>query len=153
MWRMRAIIQRVLSAAVAINGNTHAAIEHGLLVLVGAEANDTRTDVEWMSGKIARLRIFNDENGKMNKSVGDINGEILVVSQFTLFASTRTGNRPSFLAAAAPSLAIPLYEQFVAQLGNDHGRPIKTGVFAAEMQITLVNDGPVTIAIDSHRRE
>lgn len=150
---MRAVIQRVRAASVAIVGREPATIDQGLLVLVAAEVEDTAEDVAWLSGKIARLRIFSDEAGKMNRSVIDIAGEVLVVSQFTLFASTVQGNRPSFLRAARPEQAIPLYEAFVRQMGADLGRPVKTGVFAADMQVSLVNDGPVTITIDSRRRE
>ncbi len=150
---MRVVIQRVLSASVHISGQQHAVIGRGLLVLVGTEANDTDVDVVWMSGKIARLRIFPDEAGKMNLSLAEIEGEVLVVSQFTLFASTKQGNRPSFLKAAAPSLAIPRYEDFLRQLAVDTARPIQSGVFGADMQVALVNDGPVTICMDSHQRE
>lgn len=150
---MRAVIQRVREAAVAIVGREPARITQGLLVLVAAEVEDTAEDVAWLSGKIARLRIFADEAGKMNRSVTDIGGEVLVVSQFTLFASTAQGNRPSFLRAARPEQAVPLYEAFIRQMQTDLGRPVKTGVFAADMQVSLVNDGPVTITIDSRRRE
>lgn len=150
---MRAVIQRVGEAAVAIGGREHARIARGLLVLVAAESEDTTHDVDWLSGKISRLRIFADEAGKMNRAVGDIGGEVLVVSQFTLFASTAQGNRPSFLRAARPEQAVPLYEAFIARLSHDLGRPVKTGVFAADMQVSLVNDGPVTISIDSRRGE
>jgi D-tyrosyl-tRNA(Tyr) deacylase len=150
---MRAVIQRVREASVAIGGREHARIAHGLLVLVAAEVDDTTEDVVWLSGKIARLRIFSDEVGKMNRALGDIAGEVLVVSQFTLFASTAQGNRPSFLRAARPQQAVPLYEAFVARLSGDLGRVVKTGVFAADMQVALTNDGPVTIVIDSRRRE
>ena len=150
---MRAVIQRVREAAVAIGGQEQARIAQGLLVLVAAEIDDTTADVVWLSGKVARLRIFADDAGKMNRSVTDIAGEVLVVSQFTLFASTEQGNRPSFLRAARPEQAVPLYEAFVAQLSNDLGRAVKTGVFAADMQVALTNDGPVTIVIDSRRRQ
>lgn len=150
---MRAVIQRVREASVAIAGKRHAAIGPGLLVLVAAEADDTADDVAWLSGKIARLRIFSDEAGKMNRAVTDIGGGVLVVSQFTLFASTVQGNRPSFLRAARPEQAVPLYEAFVARLSGDVGHAVKTGVFAADMQVALINDGPVTIIIDSRRRE
>jgi D-tyrosyl-tRNA(Tyr) deacylase len=138
---------------VAILEREPARIGPGLLVLVAAEVEDTAEDVAWLSGKIARLRIFADDAGKMNRSVTDIAGEVLVVSQFTLFASTAQGNRPSFLRAARPEQAVPLYEAFVRQMEADLGRPVKTGVFAADMQVALVNDGPVTITIDSRRRE
>jgi D-aminoacyl-tRNA deacylase len=150
---MRAVIQRVREASVAIVGRDPARIAHGLLVLVAAEIDDKSDDVTWLSGKIARMRIFSDDAGKMNCSVVDVGGEVLVVSQFTLFASTAQGNRPSFLRAARPEQAIPLYEAFVQQLEADLQRPVQTGVFAADMQVSLVNDGPVTISIDSRRRE
>ena len=150
---MRAVIQRVRQAAVAIGGREHARIADGLLVLVAAEVEDQADDVDWLSGKIARLRIFADDAGKMNRSVSDCGGEVLVVSQFTLFASTVQGNRPSFLRAARPEQAVPLYDAFVARLSADLGEPVQTGVFAADMQVSLVNDGPVTISIDSRRRE
>jgi D-tyrosyl-tRNA(Tyr) deacylase len=150
---MRAVIQRVCEASVTIGGREHARIAAGLLVLVAAEIDDTAEDVGWLSGKVARLRIFADEAGKMNRALNDIAGEVLVVSQFTLFASTMQGNRPSFLRAARPEQAVPLYEAFVAQLSTELGKPVKTGVFAADMQVALINDGPVTIPIDSRRRE
>jgi D-tyrosyl-tRNA(Tyr) deacylase len=150
---MRAVIQRVREASVAIGGREHARIAHGLLVLVAAEVDDTADDVAWLSGKIARLRVFADDAGKMNRAVGEVGGRVLVVSQFTLFASTAQGNRPSFLRAARPEQAVPLYEAFVARLDGDLGQPVQTGVFAADMQVGLVNDGPVTVIIDSRRRE
>ena len=137
----------------AIDGREQARIAQGLLVLVAAEVDDSADDVEWLSGKIARLRIFADEAGKMNRSVGDIAGDVLVVSQFTLFASTVQGNRPSFLRAARPEQAVPLYEAFVERLSSELGKVVQTGVFAADMQVSLVNDGPVTICIDSRRKE
>jgi D-tyrosyl-tRNA(Tyr) deacylase len=149
---MRAVIQRVLSAAVHIDGRQHAAIAQGLLVLVGAEDSDTTDDIAWLSGKIARLRIFPDAADKMNLAVGEIAGAVLVVSQFTLFASTKHGNRPSFLAAAGPERAIPLYEQFLEQLARDLGKPVQSGIFGANMAVSLINDGPVTIIIDSKNR-
>ncbi len=150
---MRAVIQRVRQASVVIDGREHAHIAAGLLVLVAAEVDDHADDVEWLSGKIARLRIFADDAGKMNRAVSDIGGEVLVVSQFTLFASTMQGNRPSFLRAARPEQAVPLYEAFVAALSAELGKAVHTGVFAADMQVSLVNDGPVTICIDSRDRE
>jgi D-aminoacyl-tRNA deacylase len=150
---MRVVIQRVTQASVAISGIEHARIGHGLLILVAAEAADSEDDVPWLSGKIARLRIFADDQGKMNRSVVDAAGDVLVVSQFTLFASTIQGNRPSFLRAARPEQAIPLYEAFVARLSADLGKPVQTGVFAADMQVSLMNDGPVTIIIDSRDRQ
>lgn len=150
---VRAIIQRVSEAAVRIDGEVHAAIGAGLLLLVGIEEADSAEDIEWLSGKIVRLRIFNDAAGLMNRSVQEIAGEILVISQFTLFASTKKGNRPSYAQAARPEIAIPLYEQFLARLAVDLGREIKSGVFGADMKVTLTNDGPVTILIDSKNRE
>lgn len=150
---MRAVIQRVSSASVTIAGQTRASIGAGLLVLAGIEETDTPEDIEWLSGKIARLRIFNDQQGVMNRSVQDAGGDVLVVSQFTLHASTRKGNRPSYIRAARPEVAIPLYESFVQKLTADVGRPVRTGEFGADMQIALVNDGPVTILIDTKVRE
>jgi D-aminoacyl-tRNA deacylase len=150
---MRAVIQRVREAKVAIDGNIKGTIQSGLLVLLAVEEADTPEDIEWLSGKIVRLRIFNDENGVMNRSVQEANGGILLVSQFTLFASTKKGNRPSYLRSARPEIAIPLYQQFIARLTQDFGRPIPTGEFGADMQVSLVNDGPVTIIIDSKLRE
>ncbi len=150
---MRAVVQRVSEASVRIGGRVRAAIGPGLLILLGVEAADTAEDLAWLSGKIARLRIFNDAQGLMNRSVQDIGGEVLVVSQFTLFASTRKGNRPSFTGAARPEVAIPLYEAFVRQLATDLGRPVATGEFGANMQVALVNDGPVTLWFDTRRRE
>jgi D-tyrosyl-tRNA(Tyr) deacylase len=150
---MRAVIQRVSHASVTIAGHTHAAIPCGLLVLVGIEEPDTPEDIDWLSGKIVRLRLFPDETGVMNRSVQDIGGEILVVSQFTLFASTRKGNRPSYSRAARPETAIPLYEQFLRSLERDLGKPIAAGVFRADMQVASLNDGPVTIVIDTKARE
>ncbi|HMP81837.1 MAG TPA: D-aminoacyl-tRNA deacylase [Verrucomicrobiota bacterium] len=150
---MRAVIQRVSEAGVTIGGQLRSAIRHGLLVLVAVEDADVAEDIEWLSGKIARLRIFNDENGVMNRSVVEAGGDVLVVSQFTLFASTRKGNRPSYSRSSRPEIAVPLYEQFVARLSADLGRPVQTGEFGAEMRVQLVNDGPVTIVIDSKARE
>lgn len=150
---MRAVIQRVRQASVTIAGQLHDHIDAGLLVLVATEEADTAEDVEWLSGKIVRLRIFADETGQMNRSVTETVGELLVVSQFTLYASTRKGNRPSFMRAARPELAIPLYEQFLRRLETDLGHRVARGVFGAEMLVSLVNDGPVTILIDSKQRE
>lgn len=130
-----------------------AAINRGLLVLVAVDETDGREDVEWLSGKIARLRVFSDDAGLMNRSVGEVGGSLLVVSQFTLFASTRKGNRPSFVRAASPPLAIPLYEAFLKQLRSAAGVPVEAGEFGADMQVALVNDGPVTLVIDSRLRE
>jgi D-tyrosyl-tRNA(Tyr) deacylase len=150
---VRAVIQRVSEAAVSIEGKLHATIGQGLMVLVGVEENDGREDIEWMAGKIVRLRIFNDDEGVMNKSVQEAGGEILAISQFTLFASTKKGNRPSYVGAARPEIAVPLYEQFIAQATSELGRDVKTGVFGADMEVRLINDGPVTIIIDSKNRE
>jgi len=151
--RMRAVIQRVSEASVTIAGQVHGAIQRGLLVLLAVEEADTADDIEWLSGKIARLRIFNDAEGVMNLSMREAPGDILLVSQFTLFASTKKGNRPSYSRAAPPEVAILLYEAFTRRLSADLGRPIQTGAFGADMKIALVNDGPVTIIIDSKERE
>lgn len=150
---MRVVIQRVSQASVTIAGATKASIGAGLFVLVGVEPPDTGEDIAWLSGKIWRLRIFNDEQGVMNRSVQEVAGEILVVSQFTLFASTKKGNRPSYSRSAPPEIAIPLYNQFIRQLELDFGRAVQTGEFGADMKVALVNDGPVTIMIDSKDRE
>ncbi|HSV89114.1 MAG TPA: D-aminoacyl-tRNA deacylase [Bacteroidales bacterium] len=150
---MRAVIQRVERATIEIDGKLHAAIGKGLLVLLGIIIDDNKEDIEWLSGKIARLRIFDDENGVMNLSLDEIKGEVLVVSQFTLHASTRKGNRPSYFRAANPDYAIPLYKNFIAAMENQTNLQVKAGVFGAEMKITLVNDGPVTIIIDSKSKE
>jgi D-aminoacyl-tRNA deacylase len=150
---MRAVIQRVSEAKVTIAGAVKGAIGPGLVVLLAVEAADTTEDIEWLSGKIVRLRIFNDDAGLMNRSVQEIGGDILLVSQFTLFASTKKGNRPSFTRSAVPAVAIPLYEQFIARLTQDLGKPTQTGEFGADMKVSLVNDGPVTIVIDSKARE
>jgi D-tyrosyl-tRNA(Tyr) deacylase len=150
---MRAVIQRVSQASVTIADKVRGAIQRGLVVLLAVEDADTPDDFEWLSGKIARLRIFNDAEGVMNLSVRDVQGDILLVSQFTLFASTKKGNRPSYSRAARPEGAIPLYEAFARRLSVDLGRPIQTGDFGADMKIALVNDGPVTIVIDSKERE
>lgn len=150
---MRAVIQRVISATVSINNYESRSIGEGLLVLLGVESADTLEDVQWLSSKIIQMRIFNDENGLMNQSVIDIGGEILLVSQFTLHASTKKGNRPSFIHAAKPDYAITMYESMIAALQKDSQLPVQTGVFGAHMQITLVNDGPVTIIIDSKNKQ
>ncbi len=150
---MRAVIQRVSEASVKIGGAVKAAIGAGLLVLLAIEESDNAGDIEWLSGKIARLRIFNDDAGVMNRSVQEIQGEILLVSQFTLFASTKKGNRPSYSRSARPEIAVPLYEQFIQRLTADLGKPIQTGEFGADMKIALTNDGPVTIIMDSRDRE
>jgi D-tyrosyl-tRNA(Tyr) deacylase len=150
---MRAVIQRVSEASVTIHGRLCGRIGPGLLILLGIEEADTAADVEWLTGKIARLRIFADADGQMNQSVQDIGGEALVVSQFTLHASTRKGNRPSFIRAARPEIAEPMYQAFVSQLSAALGRSVATGEFGALMDVALVNTGPVTIWIDSRQRE
>ncbi len=150
---MRAVIQRVTGASVAIGGAVKAAIQHGLVVLLAIEEADTPLDSEWLSGKLARLRIFNDDQGVMNRSVLEVQGEILLISQFTLFASTKKGNRPSYIRSARAEIAIPIYEQFITRLTQDLGRPVATGEFGADMKVSLTNDGPVTIIIDSKLRE
>lgn len=150
---MRAVVQRVSEASVAIAGDVVGRIDRGLLVLVGVEAGDTQADADWLAGKIAAMRIFADEAGKMNRSVAEVDGGLLVISQFTLIASTAKGNRPSFIQAARPEEAVPLYERFLAAVESEVGQRPERGVFAADMQVALVNDGPVTIVIDSRRRE
>jgi D-tyrosyl-tRNA(Tyr) deacylase len=150
---MRAVVQRVSSGSVSIAGQTKAAIRHGLLVLLGIEESDGADDIEWLSGKLVRLRVFNDDQGVMNRSVQEAGGDILVVSQFTLFASTKKGNRPSYLRAARPEIAIPIYQMFLRKLAADLGKPVPSGEFGADMQVSLVNDGPVTILIDTKLRE
>lgn len=150
---MRAVVQRVAQASVSIAGSTTGTIGPGLVVLVAVEEADTVEDIAWLSGKIVRLRIFSDAAGIMNCSVQETGGEILIVSQFTLFASTRKGNRPSYTRSARPEIAIPLYEQFVARSAQDLGKPVATGRFGADMQLQLTNSGPVTILLDSKARE
>lgn len=150
---MRVVIQRVSEARVAIGGQVKGAIARGLLVLVAVEDADTPEDIEWLCGKIVRLRIFSDAEGLMNLSVQDIGGDLLVVSQFTLFASTKKGNRPSYTRSSRPDIAIPAYEKFLARLTQELGKPVASGEFGADMQVTLCNDGPVTITIDSKQRE
>lgn len=150
---MRLVIQRVREASVSIDGEKVSAIGKGLLVLVGVETGDTEDDVKWLVGKTAGLRIFDDENGVMNRSVQDIDGEALAVSQFTLTASTRRGNRPSYIRAAGHELAVPLYEKYCDSLAEALGKPVSRGVFGADMKVALVNDGPVTIIIDSKLKE
>lgn len=147
---MRVVIQRVIKASVSINGAIHSKIAKGLLLLVGIESADNKEDAYWLIRKILQMRVFNDEAGKMNKSIIDVNGEALVVSQFTLHASTKKGNRPSFIQAAQPEIAVPLYEYFIKQMAKNLS--VKTGVFGADMQLNLINDGPVTIVIDSKNR-
>ncbi len=150
---MRIVIQRVDSASVSISGIRHSSIGRGLLVLVGVEKEDSETDALWLADKTAALRIFDDETGVMNRSVADTGGEILAVSQFTLTASTRRGNRPSYIRAAGHDLAIPLYETYCRRLSELLGKTVRQGVFGADMQVSLVNDGPVTIIIDSRLKE
>ncbi len=150
---MRAVIQRVSFASVSIDRKEKARIENGLLILLGIEEADTAGDLEWLSGKISRLRVFSDNKGIMNLSLRDVDGQAMVISQFTLHASTRKGNRPSYIRASRPETAIPLYEQFIKQLANDTGREVMSGEFGAYMQVEMLNDGPVTIIIDTKNRE
>ena len=150
---MKAVIQRVLSASVTIENKTVATIQNGLLVLIGITAADTQEDILWLTSKIANLRIFGDENDVMNLSLKDTNGDVIVVSQFTLHASTKKGNRPSYLNAAKPEIAIPLYEKFVSQMEIEIGKKVQTGQFGADMKVVLLNDGPVTIIIDTKNKE
>jgi D-tyrosyl-tRNA(Tyr) deacylase len=150
---MRAVIQRVNKASVTIDGKIYSSIGMGLLVLLGIEDADTTEDIEWLSGKIINLRIFDDAEGVMNESVKDKSGEIILVSQFTLHASTKKGNRPSYIKASKPDIAVPLYEKMILQLSTDLGKQIGTGVFGADMKVELVNDGPVTIVIDTKNKE
>jgi D-tyrosyl-tRNA(Tyr) deacylase len=150
---MRAVIQRVNHASVTVEGTITGQIEKGLLVLLGIEDADGKEDIEWLSGKICNLRIFDDEQGVMNVSVKDVNGDILLVSQFTLHASTKKGNRPSYIRASKPEVAIPMYEQMLQQLEMDLGKKIEAGVFGADMKVELLNDGPVTIVIDTKNKE
>lgn len=150
---MRAVIQRVSSASVRVDGNVTGEIQQGLLVLVGIEDADGPEDLVWLSGKIVNLRIFNDEEGVMNRSVKDIEGGILVVSQFTLHAATKKGNRPSYIRASKPEIAVPMYERFKQQLATDLEKEIQSGIFGADMKVELLNDGPVTIIIDTKNKE
>jgi D-tyrosyl-tRNA(Tyr) deacylase len=150
---MRAVIQRVTKASVTIDGKIHSHIGSGLLVLLGIEDADTGEDIQWLSGKIVNLRIFDDADGVMNESVRDKNGDVILVSQFTLHASTKKGNRPSYIKASKPEVAIPLYEKMIQQLSADLGKPVGTGSFGADMKVELLNDGPVTILIDSKNKE
>ncbi len=149
---MKVVIQRVSEASVTINGEKVASIDHGLLILLGIVTEDTLEDISWLSKKIVNLRIFNDEQGLMNRSLIDRNGDIIVVSQFTLHASTKKGNRPSYIKAAKPDIAVPLYERFVQQLEKDLNKQVQTGEFGADMKVELLNDGPVTIIIDSKNK-
>lgn len=150
---MRAVIQRVTEASVTIDGTVSGSIQKGLLVLIGIEDADTEEDIAWLSSKLVNLRIFGDEAGVMNLSIKDNDGDILLVSQFTLHASTKKGNRPSYIKASKPAFAIPLYEKMIAQVTADLGKPIQTGIFGADMQVQLLNDGPVTIIIDTKNKE
>lgn len=150
---MRLVIQRVTRASVSIAGSVHSSIDAGMMVLVGVETGDTPADVKWLAGKVAALRIFNDEAGVMNRSIIDVGGDLLAVSQFTLTASTRKGNRPSYIRAARPEEAVPLYELFCSMMEERLGKEVKRGVFGADMQVGLINDGPVTIIIDSRLKE
>lgn len=150
---MIAVIQRVTEASVTIENKINASIGHGLLVLIGIEDADTQEDIDWLTQKIVNLRIFNDEAGVMNISVKDNGGDIIVVSQFTLHASTKKGNRPSYLKASKPDVAIPLYENFVQTISTQLGKPVQTGIFGADMKVNLLNDGPVTIIIDTKNRQ
>jgi len=150
---MKAVIQRVLEASVTIEGKVVSEIKNGLLILVGIVAEDTKEDINWLSKKIANLRIFNDENEVMNKSLIDVNGDAIIVSQFTLQASTKKGNRPSYIKAAKPEIAIPIYNQFVTQFETELNKKVGTGQFGADMKVSLINDGPVTIIIDSKVKE
>lgn len=150
---MRVLLQRVSQASVTVNNELKSEIKNGLLLLLGIEENDSKEDIEWLVKKATNMRIFSDEEGKMNLSVQDINGEILVVSQFTLYASTKKGNRPSFIKSAKPDVAIPLYNEFVEQLSLNLNKEIKTGEFGADMKVNLTNDGPVTIWLDSRNKE
>ena len=150
---MRAVLQRTAFASVKVDGNITGSIQKGLLVLMGVEDADATEDIEWLSSKIVNLRIFDDENGVMNLSVKDVDGDILLVSQFTLHASTKKGNRPSYIKASKPDIAIPMYEKMIAQLEADLGKKIQTGIFGADMKVELLNDGPVTIVIDTKNKE
>ena len=150
---MRVVLQRVSQASVTVDSKIVADIQKGLLVLVGIEDSDTQEDIDWLVGKIIKMRIFGDENDVMNCSVQDIDGDIIVVSQFTLHASTKKGNRPSYIKASKPEFAIPMYENFVKSLGKEFNKKVQTGIFGADMKVSLLNDGPVTILIDSKNKE
>jgi D-tyrosyl-tRNA(Tyr) deacylase len=150
---MRAVIQRVTKASVTVDGKINGQVGNGLLILIGIEDADTDEDIQWLSSKIVNLRIFNDDQGVMNISVKDIAGTILLISQFTLHASTKKGNRPSYIKASKPEIAIPIYEKMIRQLATDLGKEIQTGIFGADMKVELLNDGPVTIVIDTKNRE
>ena len=150
---MKVVIQRVKKASVIINKETKGKINKGYLILLGIENTDTFQDIDWLCGKISRIRLFPDDNGLMNKSISEVQGNILLISQFTLYASTKKGNRPSFTRAAKPEVAIPVYEQFIASLERELGQAVKVGEFGADMKVALINDGPVTITIDTKNRE
>ncbi|UXP33500.1 D-aminoacyl-tRNA deacylase [Reichenbachiella agarivorans] len=150
---MIVVVQKSLEASVTIDGSVKGSIGVGFVILVGIEAEDSQDDIDWLSRKIVNLRLFEDEAGVMNLSLIDVEGDILLISQFTLHASTKKGNRPSYIKAARPEIAIPLYEKFIAQLESDLGKPIQTGEFGADMKVALVNDGPVTIIIDSKNKQ
>jgi D-tyrosyl-tRNA(Tyr) deacylase len=150
---MRVVIQRVLEASVVVDEKVVGSIQNGLLVLLGIEDADTEEDIHWLSNKIVGLRLFDDAEGVMNLSVKDIGGDILLISQFTLMASTKKGNRPSYIKASKPPIAVPLYEQMIATLSNDLGKAVQTGIFGADMKVSLINNGPVTITIDSKNKE
>jgi len=150
---MRVVIQRVLEASVVVDEKVVGSIQNGLLVLLGIEDADTVEDIHWLSNKIVGLRLFDDAEGVMNLSVKDIGGDILLISQFTLMASTKKGNRPSYIKASKPPIAVPLYEQMIATLSNDLGKAVQTGIFGADMKVSLINNGPVTITIDSKNKE
>jgi len=150
---MRVVIQRVLEASVEVDEKVVGSIKNGLLVLLGIEDADTQDDINWLSGKIVGLRLFDDPDGVMNVSVKDIGGDILLVSQFTLMASTKKGNRPSYIKASKPPVAVPLYEQMITTLSNELGKAVQTGIFGADMKVSLINNGPVTITIDSKNKE
>jgi D-aminoacyl-tRNA deacylase len=150
---MRAVVQRVTQASVTIEGEVKSTIETGVLILLGIEEADAKEDIDWLCNKIVKMRIFNDENGVMNLSLQDVDGEALVISQFTLHASTKKGNRPSYIKAAKPDVAIPLYERFLSHMELTLGKSVGSGIFGADMKVSLLNDGPVTILIDSKNRE
>jgi D-tyrosyl-tRNA(Tyr) deacylase len=150
---MRAVLQRTAFASVKVDGNTTGSIQKGLLVLIGIEDADAAEDIEWLSSKIVNLRVFDDENGVMNLSVKDVDGDILLISQFTLHANTKKGNRPSYIKASKPDIAIPMYEKMITQLEKDLDKKIQTGIFGADMKVELLNDGPVTIVIDTKNKE
>lgn len=150
---MRIVVQRVSEASVMIRGAVKASIGSGLLVLLGVEADDGQQDIDWLVKKVANLRVFNDDNGVMNRSVLDVGGDVIVVSQFTLMASYKKGNRPSYIRAAGHEIAVPLYENFCAVMSKELGKAVGTGEFGADMQVALINDGPVTICMDTHNRE